>query len=29
VTLTHHLYSVFGHCVIYKASVGGTVTFSY
>jgi hypothetical protein len=29
VTLTHHRYSIFGHCVIYKASVSGTVTFSY
>jgi hypothetical protein len=29
VTLTHHRYSIFGHCVIYKASVGGQVTFTY
>ena len=29
VTLTHFRYSVFGHCVIYKASVTGAVTFAY
>ena len=29
VTLTHHRYSIFGHCIIYKASVKGGVTFSY
>jgi hypothetical protein len=29
VTLTHFRYSIFGHCVIYKASVKGGVTFTY
>jgi hypothetical protein len=29
VTLTHHRYSVLGHCVIYEASVSGLVTFAY
>jgi hypothetical protein len=29
VTLTHYRYSLFGHCVIYKAGVKGTVTFVY
>jgi hypothetical protein len=29
VTLTHYRYSLFGHCVIYKARVAGTVSFSY
>jgi hypothetical protein len=29
VTLTHHRYPLFGHCVIYKASVRGTVSFTY
>jgi hypothetical protein len=29
VTLTHYRTSVFGHCVIYKARVSGTVAFSY
>jgi len=29
VTLTHYRYSLFGHCVIYKARVVGTVSFSY
>ena len=29
VTLTHHRYSIFGRCVIYKASVEGQVTFTY
>jgi hypothetical protein len=29
VTLTHYRYSLFGHCVIYKASVTGTVSFAY
>jgi hypothetical protein len=29
VTLTHYRYSLFGHCVIYKARVSGTVSFSY
>lgn len=28
-TLTHFRYSLFGHCVIYKARVAGTVGFSY
>jgi hypothetical protein len=28
-TLTHYRYSLFGHCVIYKARVAGTVSFSY
>jgi hypothetical protein len=28
VTLTHSRYSFFGHCVIYKASVKGVVTFT-
>lgn len=27
--LTHYRYSLFGHCVIYKAGVRGTVSFSY
>src|SRR6266487_948154 len=29
VTLTHYRYSLFGHCVIYKARVSGAVSFSY
>ena len=29
VTLTHYRYSLFGHCVIYKARVYGTISFSY
>jgi hypothetical protein len=29
VTLTHYRYSLFGHCVIYKARVAGTVSFNY
>jgi hypothetical protein len=29
VTLTHYRYSLFGHCVIYKARVAGTVRFTY
>jgi hypothetical protein len=29
VTLTHYRYSLFGHCVIYKARVDGTVSFVY
>lgn len=29
VTLTHYRYSLFGHCVIYKAGVNGTVSFAY
>jgi hypothetical protein len=29
VTLTHYRYSLFGHCVIYKAGVAGTVSFAY
>jgi hypothetical protein len=29
VTLTHYRYSLFGHCVIYKARVYGTVSLSY
>jgi hypothetical protein len=29
VVLTHYRYSLFGHCVIYKARVAGTVSFSY
>jgi hypothetical protein len=29
VTLTHFRYSLFGHCVIYKASVKGIVRFTY
>jgi hypothetical protein len=29
VTLTHHRYSILGHCVIYAASVKGSVTFGY
>jgi hypothetical protein len=29
VVLTHFRYSIFGHCVIYKASVKGAVTFTY
>jgi hypothetical protein len=29
VTLTHYRYSLFGHCVIYKARVDGTVSFIY
>jgi hypothetical protein len=29
VTLTHYRYSLFGHCVIYKAGVRGTVSFVY
>jgi hypothetical protein len=29
VTLTHYRYRLFGHCVIYKARVSGTVSFSY
>lgn len=29
VTLTHYRYSLFGHCVIYKAGVRGTVSFAY
>jgi hypothetical protein len=29
VTLTHYRYSLFGHCVIYKAGVRGTVSFNY
>jgi hypothetical protein len=29
VTLTHYRYSLFGTCLIYKARVAGTVTFSY
>jgi hypothetical protein len=29
VTLTHYRYSLFGHCVIYKARVAGTVSFTY
>jgi hypothetical protein len=28
-TLTHYRYSLLGHCVIYKARVAGTVSFSY
>jgi hypothetical protein len=28
-TLTHYRYSLFGHCVIYKARVAGMVSFSY
>jgi hypothetical protein len=29
VTLTHYRYSLFGHCLIYKARVNGTVSFTY
>jgi len=29
VTLTHYRFSLFGHCVIYKASVKGTASFVY
>jgi len=29
VVLTHYRISVFGHCVIYKARVAGTVSFTY
>jgi hypothetical protein len=29
VTLTHYRFSLFGHCVIYKAGVKGTVGFVY
>ena len=29
VTLTHYRYSLFGYCVIYKATVKGSVSFSY
>jgi hypothetical protein len=29
VTLTHYRYSLFGHCLIYKAGVRGTVSFTY
>jgi len=29
VTLTHYRYSLFGRCVIYKARVSGSVSFSY
>jgi hypothetical protein len=29
VTLTHYRYSLFGHCVIYKAGVKGTVSLTY
>jgi len=29
VTLTHYRYSLFGHCLIYKARVFGMVTFTY
>jgi hypothetical protein len=29
VTLTHYRYSLFGYCIIYKATVKGTVSFSY
>jgi hypothetical protein len=29
VTLTHYRYSLFGHCVIYKARVDGAVSFIY
>jgi hypothetical protein len=29
VTLTHYRVSLLGHCVIYKARVAGTVSFSY
>ncbi len=27
--LTHYRYSLFGHCLIYKARVAGTVSFAY
>jgi hypothetical protein len=27
--LTHYRYSLFGHCVIYKARVAGSVSFAY
>jgi hypothetical protein len=29
VVLTHYRYSVLGYCIIYKARVSGTVTFTY
>jgi len=29
VTLTHYRYSLFGHCVIYKARVSGALSVSY
>jgi hypothetical protein len=29
VTLTHYRYSLFGHCVIYKARVKGIVSFTF
>jgi len=29
VTLTHYRFSLFGHCVIYRASVRGSVSFTY
>jgi hypothetical protein len=29
VRLTHYRYSLFGHCLIYKARVAGAVTFTY
>jgi hypothetical protein len=29
VTLTHYRYSLFGHCVIYKARVKGLVSFTF
>jgi hypothetical protein len=29
VTLTHYRFSLFGHCVIYRASVRGSVSFAY
>jgi hypothetical protein len=29
VVLTHYRHSLFGHCIIYKARVAGTVSFAY
>jgi hypothetical protein len=29
VVLTHYRYSLFGHCIIYKAHVSGTASFTY
>jgi hypothetical protein len=29
VVLTHYRHSIFGHCLIYKARIAGTVSFAY
>ena len=29
VVLTHYRYSLFGHCIVYKARVSGTASFTY